>query len=579
MSSLIAIQTNEQVIFASDTALSADYQKRTYRVSNVEQKLFEYDNFIMFASGKKELRDLLLNNIGLNPSIESIKNYLIEKILPISEEFSLEVVIAQKNESKLIFFSSTDGFLYKENKCEDANTHLFTAGFKTEEISNIFSDELLTKPVYQSLIDTFKQVTCDEIGGNIDVFHIINSEVKKKRFKVDDYKTYSDEEILFSLNLVHAERLAGKLILGNKLVIESDLGLFTIDGAVQTIYDANAVKKVELGRYIDPNNASAYKYGLRIYDGAIDIRTSKNANQGIQLDSNGFRAFNNNGVRTFNVNAITGQVEIVGDLTIKSSPSSNRGVVITSSGITGYNASGGITFELNANTGKSTIQENFTIQTNQNHNRGVKMDDYGIRGYNTSGTKTFEIDTNGNATFSGNITGSSITGTTINGGTISGATVNGGNINVTTDVNVGNNLRLGNISSSEFKSISFNYSNLIQSDGSRMNLIASNLDLSVTGSTNINGSNVTIGNGYSNIKLNGTVDARYTNFLNTESLSVGSAVRSTFAEYATSADSATSANSATNSQNVRGLYIAYNATFVYIRDQYGNDVAQLKRSD
>lgn len=234
--------------------------------------------------------------------------------------------------------------------------------------------------------------------------------------------------VAISKNGVHAEKLAGKLILGNKLVIESDLGLFTIDGAVQTIYDANKVKKIELGRYTDPNNSSTYKYGLRVHDGAIDIRTTSNTNQGIQLDNSGFRAFNNNGVRTFNVNAITGQVEIVGDLTIKSSPSSYRGVVITSSGITGYNASGGITFELNANTGKSTIQENFNIQTNQSPNRGVKMDDYGIRGYNTSGTKTFEIDIYGNATFSGNITASNINGGTINGTTISGNTINGNNI-------------------------------------------------------------------------------------------------------------------------------------------------------
>ncbi|MCL1700852.1 phage tail protein [Lysinibacillus sp. Bpr_S20] len=244
-------------------------------------------------------------------------------------------------------------------------------------------------------------------------------------------------EVAISKNGVHAEKLAGKLILGNKLVIQSDLGLFEINGATQTIYDANGVKKVEIGRYKDPNNTSQYKYGVNVIDGAIDIRTSSNANRGTQLDGNGFRAFNSNGVRTFNVNAATGQVEIIGDLTIKSSPSSYRGVVITSSGITGYNASGGITFELNANSGKMTSQESFLIQTSTSPNRGVKIDDYGIRGYNTSGTKTFEIDVYGNATFSGNITASSIYGTTISGGSISGTTItgntiNGGSINGTT---------------------------------------------------------------------------------------------------------------------------------------------------
>ncbi|MFJ3388753.1 phage tail protein [Lysinibacillus sp. NPDC086135] len=271
-------------------------------------------------------------------------------------------------------------------------------------------------------------------------------------------------EVAISKNGVHAEKLAGKLILGNKLVIQSDLGLFEINGATQTIFDANGVKKVEIGRYKNPDNTSQYKYGVNIMDGAIDIRTSSSANRGTQLDGNGFRAFNSNGVRTFNVNASTGQVEIIGDLTIKSSPSSYRGVVITSSGITGYNASGGVTFELNANSGRMTSQENFLIQTSTSSNRGVKMDDYGMRGYNSYGEKTFEIDTYGNATFSGNINASTITGTTINGNniyggsingtTITGSTINGNNINggtITGNTITGNTINGGTITGTDIR--------------------------------------------------------------------------------------------------------------------------------
>jgi len=235
-------------------------------------------------------------------------------------------------------------------------------------------------------------------------------------------------EVAITKNGVFANRLYGSAILGNNLVIQSDSGLFTIDGSTQTIYDANGVKKIELGRYQNPDSLSQYKYGMRVYDGAIDIRTSSNANRGTQLDGNGFRAFNNNSVRTFNVDAATGQVEIIGDLTIKSSPSSYRGVVITANGITGYNSSGGVTFELNANSGKMTSQESFLIQTSTSYNRGVKMDNYGLRGYNSYGDKTFEIDTNGNAYFKGDISASNISGGTISGTTITGTTLNGNNI-------------------------------------------------------------------------------------------------------------------------------------------------------
>lgn len=385
-------------------------------------------------------------------------------------------------------------------------------------------------------------------------------------------------EVAITKNGVFANRLYGTALLGNNLVIQSDNGLFTINGETQTIYDANGVKKIELGKYQNPDSPSQYKYGLRVYDGAIDLRTSNNPNRGTQLDGDGFRAFNNNGVRTFNINAATGQVEIIGDLTIKSSPSSYRGVVITSSGITGYNASGGITFELNANSGRMTSQENFLIQTSTSPNRGVKMDDYGIRGYNTSGTKTFEIDIYGNATFSGNITasniyGTTINGTTINGGTINGTTINGGNINVTTEVFIGDSLRLGNMSSSSYKTISFNDSTLFRADKNSIAAMCSVFDFSYTYEINMSAYYVNVGASHSNVNLNGTVDCQLANFVNTNRINVGSANR------ASTADTANRATNADDSQTVQGLYIAYNSTFVYIRDKNGSNVAQLRRSD
>ncbi len=148
---------------------------------------------------------------------------------------------------------------------------------------------------------------------------------------------------------VHAERLVGRLILGNKLHIEDIDGIVSIQNALMTVFDTSNKPRVHLGRYPNPDNSSQYKYGLRIYDGAIDIRTSDNQYRGVQFDGNGIRAFNNNGVRTFNVIAATGQVEIIGDLSIRTSPSTNKGVVIDGDGIKGYNASGQITFQINNN--------------------------------------------------------------------------------------------------------------------------------------------------------------------------------------------------------------------------------------
>lgn len=242
--------------------------------------------------------------------------------------------------------------------------------------------------------------------------------------------------------------------------------------------------------------------------------------------------------------------------------------MITSSGITGYNASGGITFELNANSGRMTSQENFLIQTSTSQNRGVKMDDYGIRGYNTSGTKTFEIDIYGNATFSGNITASNIYGTTINGGTvngtiINGATINGGTINVETDVNVGNIIRLGDSFSNTKKTISFNSGTGIQADNNEILIYSNDLYFRLTNEMTVDANYINLGHWYSKINLKGTIDVNFANFVNTNHINVGSAKR------ALTADTANQATNADESQYVQGLWIAYNSTFVYIRDRNG----------
>jgi phage minor structural protein len=95
------------------------------------------------------------------------------------------------------------------------------------------------------------------------------------------------------------------------------------------------------------------------------------------------------------------------------------------------------------------------IRTSATTNRGVVLDANGLRAYNNSGVQTFSIDVNGNATFSGTLSGASgnfsgtLSGANITGatgtfsGTLSGATISGGTINVTSDVKVGTYLEVG----------------------------------------------------------------------------------------------------------------------------------------
>lgn len=126
----------------------------------------------------------------------------------------------------------------------------------------------------------------------------------------------------------------------------------------------------------------------------------------------------------------------------------------------------------------------------------------------------FKVDSNGNLTAKGNASFSgTISGSTITGGTITGSTISGGSINVTTDVNIGNNLYLGTddvsvkqvVFGKKFK-ISYQSSTLVLNtyDGAINSAIS--LSGSISGAVTIKGSSGTIvvGDGIS-IKAKGAL--------------------------------------------------------------------------
>jgi phage minor structural protein len=59
---------------------------------------------------------------------------------------------------------------------------------------------------------------------------------------------------------VYAERLIGKILLGNNLIISDDTGTFNISGNLLTVKDNNGLARVQLGEYDTVN----LKYGLKI---------------------------------------------------------------------------------------------------------------------------------------------------------------------------------------------------------------------------------------------------------------------------------------------------------------------------
>lgn len=249
MSSLTVLQSKESIVFASDTAISMSHSDKVFRVGN-ESKIHEFSDFILFASGKMWLKNILINNIGTNPSIDDIENVLRNDILPISEYYSLEVIIGMKDKSKIIFFSSTDDFIRNESLPEN-NIKLYTAGYKTSEFADGFLENYKTNNVYKALLTTYKELSDEKVGGNLEIYTISN-EVTLKKVNIDTIPTTEYIDIYKSLNLVHANRVVGKMLIGEKLVLEDSEGVWETHGSTTVIYDRNRRPSMWIGQ-LEPN--------------------------------------------------------------------------------------------------------------------------------------------------------------------------------------------------------------------------------------------------------------------------------------------------------------------------------------
>lgn len=210
---------------------------------------------------------------------------------------------------------------------------------------------------------------------------------------------------------VFAEQLVGRILLGNKLVIEDEDGIIQMTGSKQQIFDKNDNVKVTLGEY-EPN-----KYGLQVNDGAINIRTSSNPNSGLKFNANGIEAYDTSGRKTFNLDSQTGKFSVTGALEMKTSFNSNRGVIIDGNGIRGFNNSGGKLFEINTSNGDAMFAGRL------NGANGT------FSGSLNAATGTFSGDLQAvRGTFSGTLQAVDGTFTTLSSGTISGATIRGSEI-------------------------------------------------------------------------------------------------------------------------------------------------------
>ena len=196
-----------------------------------------------------------------------------------------------------------------------------------------------------------------------------------------------------SKNGVHAERIVGKLILGNQLIAEDENGIIRISGSLQEVFDPSGKVKVALGQY-EPG-----KYGARFDAGALEIIGGLTENQLSQTVIDKFSQAE--GIRT--------------DLRMTAPLPTN--ITLNGEGITATVTGNANKFARMDYRGLYIQGGAMDIRTSATTNSGVVFNGTGISAYNSSGNRTFYVDTNGNLTAQTGTFGGSLNAAT---GTFSG---------------------------------------------------------------------------------------------------------------------------------------------------------------
>lgn len=262
MSSVLVLQTKNEIYMGSDTAISTSMGANTYRVSENGQKIFQFNNMVVFCSGDlKTSYSIMLDFYNIEQkTVEKLQE--ISKTQIINNNIMVEILVAtiENKIPKLYQISSYNDFNIVELTVNNDELGVWSGGFKTEECKNIATKNCLSKKnVFDIYINTFDELSCEEIGGDLILYRVgtgkisrvLNYQIKEKPI----IKRITSN--IHNYGLVVAEKIIGDIILGSNLKIMGDNGILEILGNLLTIKDNQDKTRVLMGEY------EAGKYGAK----------------------------------------------------------------------------------------------------------------------------------------------------------------------------------------------------------------------------------------------------------------------------------------------------------------------------
>lgn len=270
MSCCLILQSKNNICIGADTATSIYVEKlrnHFFRSSNDGEKLFEIGKDIVYCSGDmSEVPDVIENMRTIDGyiDVEHISSYLKDKTFresPISDFPCMTVIICRVvgGVSYVHTLEAENNFNIVTRTVAQDGIQVWVGGIYVEKCLQTAINEIehLQGNVIKTYINTYKEMACQEIGGNINVYYLDSNGYHKI---IDNYDLNDGyEPISSSNNLVHgviAQAIIGKLIAGDKVIVgnESESVQITGDGITiknGVIQSANYSKKNKTGSLID----------------------------------------------------------------------------------------------------------------------------------------------------------------------------------------------------------------------------------------------------------------------------------------------------------------------------------------
>ena len=230
MSACIVFQQNKKSYVASDGAVSINFGEGNVRIKNDYKKTFCYENNLIFCSGRIRIVEVIVSEIKKKKDIK------IEDIVQIcrsnyANEGLLELFLTKYDEGVISYqLSSYNNFTPIKRVIDENNTEVLSLGFNaSRNLETIFKHVGKCKSIEEMIENIYRDICCEEVGGTVDIYEISAMGIKNiSTINLKDRMTIT-ERFVAEGNLIVAETIVGRLLVGQNLIIANENNSMIID--------------------------------------------------------------------------------------------------------------------------------------------------------------------------------------------------------------------------------------------------------------------------------------------------------------------------------------------------------------